>query len=88
VVPKLLKDGTLHQLRTQGADIFNGLQESLKARGFGGWSLSYLGLKSILLNNLSNITLISGRVYKNFGKIHARNYKGSFRFSKEGIFAE
>jgi hypothetical protein len=34
-------------------------------------------LKSILLNNVSNISLISGVLFKNFGKIHARNYRGS-----------
>jgi hypothetical protein len=88
VVPKLLKDSALHQLRAQGADIINILQESFKASGFRCWSLSYLWLKSIVLNDMGNISLISGELFKNFGKIHARNYRGSLRFSKGGIFAE
>jgi hypothetical protein len=77
VVPKLLKDRALHQLRAQGADILNILQKRLKASGFRCGTLSYLGLKSILLNNVSDISVISGVLFKNFGKIHAQNYRVS-----------
>jgi hypothetical protein len=86
VVPKLFQNGALHQLRTQGADILNILQERLKTSGFRCRPMRYLGLEAILLNNVSNITMISGVLFKNFGEIHARNYRGSLYFSKGEIF--